>query len=92
MGENAMEILLRRDESFTIAGSGNGVVVVCREGTLWITQAGDTRDHLLNAGERYTVRGSGVVVIEALRPADLRIERPQEDFRPLRISPATGRA
>ena len=87
-----MEILLGRDESFTIAENGKGILVVCREGALWITQAGDTRDHLLNAGERYIVRGSGVVVIEALRPAELRIERPEESFRPVRISPATGRA
>jgi hypothetical protein len=92
MGEGAMEILLGRDESFTIAGNGDGILVFCREGSLWITQAGDMRDHLLNARERYSVRGSGVVVIEALRPAGLRIERPEEGFCPVRIFPATGRA
>lgn len=86
-----MEILLRKDESFTIAGNGDGVLIVCREGVLWVTQTGDTRDHLLNPGERYTACGNGVIVIEALRPAELRIERPETSARPVRISPAAGR-
>lgn len=42
-----------------------------RCGALWITQTGDTQDHVLVAGESYRVTEGGLVVVQALEPAVL---------------------
>jgi len=37
-------------------------------GRAWVTEAHDAEDHFLEAGETYTVRGAGLLVVEALGP------------------------
>ena len=41
--------------------------IVCAVGVLWITQAGDPEDYILERGERFTVTRSGRVVIQGMR-------------------------
>jgi len=43
--------------------------VQCREGLIWITRTGDRRDHMIEAGEEYVWKGTGKIVIEAVRPS-----------------------
>ena len=44
-----------------------GSSITCEAGALWITQAGDGRDHILEAGEAFVEKKVGNVFIEALR-------------------------
>lgn len=53
-----------------------GVLIGCTGGVLWITEAGDPRDHLVIAGGRWRVCGPGVVVVEAMCESALWLCRP----------------
>jgi hypothetical protein len=44
-------------------------MLVCLEGSLWVTQAGDPRDYVLNPGEVFIVDRPTSVVVEALAAA-----------------------
>ena len=48
-----------------------GSTLFCDTGVLWITQAGDQRDYVLQPGEKMVVTRRGKVLIEAMRDADL---------------------
>jgi hypothetical protein len=50
-----------------------GTEVVCDRGLIWLTRAGDHKDHLLLPGERFAINQGGKIVIEAMREAWLRI-------------------
>lgn len=50
--------------SATVAGPAPSVVAI--DGTVWVTQAGDPRDHVLHPGERLALGGRGRVAIQAL--------------------------
>lgn len=50
------------------------VTLRCIEGRFWWTQAGDTRDHLLNAGQQLTVAARDRVVLQALTGGELVVE------------------
>jgi len=43
--------------------------VQCRAGMIWITRTGDRRDYMIEAGDEYTWKGTGKIVIEAVRPS-----------------------
>lgn len=49
-------------------------VIRCVSGTIWVTQAGDSRDHILNPGQDVLIESPDVVVIQAFGPAVVRIE------------------
>ena len=46
-----------------------GHVIRCLAGTLWVTQEGDSRDHVLAAGEEFVIESTGVIVVQAFTPA-----------------------
>lgn len=48
-----------------------GERVEVRDGRVWITQTGDARDHVLEAGETFLPSRRGLVVVQALEPARL---------------------
>ena len=54
-----MEILLQQGEMLVLDGERHERQVHCSEGLLWVTQAGDIRDHLLQPGDRFTSRLTG---------------------------------
>ena len=51
-----------------------GQSVNCERGTLWLTQSGDATDHLLHAGDCFTVQNRGKVVVQALKAGEFRVE------------------
>ena len=57
---------LCRDELIRLDGNVGGRVISCRKGVLWLTQTGTPGDHLLRAGEAFSIDRPGVVLISAL--------------------------
>jgi DUF2917 family protein len=51
-----------------------GVRIVCRSGTVWVTQEGVVRDDFLRPGEAMTLHSRGVTLAQALGRALLLIE------------------
>jgi hypothetical protein len=49
------------------------IAIHCISGCLWVTQEGDSDDHILQAGESIGFAGRGLVVTSALRPSVLRL-------------------
>ena len=48
---------------------GQGLRVQCLTGTLWLTQDGDRRDVVLEAGDGATIERSGLSIVTALSDA-----------------------
>ena len=57
---------LRRDELIRLDGDVAGRVISCRKGILWLTQTDTPGDHLIRAGEAFSIDRSGLVLISAL--------------------------
>ena len=55
-------------------------VINCVQGIIWITQEGDLEDHVLMPGEQFEATKPGLVVVEALRDARLRITRSTPEY------------
>ncbi len=66
-----MELLLNKRELLNLGENLRGVSIACREGRCWITQAGDSRDHILSAGHSFRVLTSGKLIITATEPCRL---------------------
>ena len=60
-----MEMLLEKRELLDLGETLQGVKIVCQHGQCWITQSGDSRDHILRRGENFTIRAKGQVIITA---------------------------
>lgn len=56
-----------------------GSTVAVLWGSVWLTQDGDSRDYELNAGESFTIRGDGMIVISAFENSAVTILQPCED-------------
>ena len=63
---------LCRDEMIRLDGDVAGRVISCRKGILWLTQAGTPGDHLIRAGEAFSIDRPGMVLISALEDSALR--------------------
>lgn len=72
-----MQIRLRKEQILTVRGDCRGIRIQCEAGILWLTQAGDRRDHLLPARQAYVAHRPGRLVIEARRDALLTVSAPQ---------------
>lgn len=72
-GEMIMEILLPENETLSIDKVPENVRIVCRSGRIWLTQSGDSRDFLLHAGESFTSKSRGQLVLWALAAAQVDI-------------------
>ena len=56
--------------------NGQGLVVRCLAGALWITQDGDTDDVVVKAGQCFVLDRSGLALVSApTAPATLVVER-----------------
>ncbi|TMJ26848.1 MAG: DUF2917 domain-containing protein [Alphaproteobacteria bacterium] len=56
---------------------GEGLLVTCVDGVLWITQSNDTDDIVLESGESFVLDRPGLAIVSApIGPADL-IVQPQ---------------
>ena len=72
-GAPVTDVQLQRKGVYRLRGRKRGPAVACLEGTLWITQAGDPRDHVLVAGEEFAINRRGDVLLEAVREARVRV-------------------
>jgi len=68
---------------FCLIGNGHvsiaalpGLVVRVREGSLWITQEGDSEDHLVRAGERFVADRTGRLVVSAFERGEVELQWP----------------
>jgi hypothetical protein len=48
---------------------GEGLILLCLKGTVWVTQEDDARDIILTAGESFTLDRKGLAVFYALSAA-----------------------
>lgn len=62
----SVEFGLENDSVWRIAGLVRGLRVHCRAGRLWITQAGESTDRILNAGQSFVAREDGAMVVQAV--------------------------
>ena len=69
-----IELLLRPHQLLNLNNSGEHMAIECTKGTLWVTSAGDNRDHMLQAGRRFVPKTNGTVLIEAIDDACVDIE------------------
>jgi hypothetical protein len=77
---------------------GAGTRILCRTGSLWVTQEGEVKDSVVRAGEVLTIRRPGRTVISALEAASLMLMGPEardvsvqrQRLRPSGRPPVTG--
>jgi len=60
------EIELQGQALLTFQAGPPGTRVLCTGGTLWLTQAGDLHDHLIQAGQSFSLYREGVVLAQGL--------------------------
>lgn len=68
-----MELLLNQGELLNLGENLQGLTIVCQSGTCWLTQAEDSRDHILRNGHRFEIRAKGQVVLCATAPCRLQL-------------------
>ena len=56
---------------------GTGTRVLCRTGSLWVTQEGEVKDSVVSAGEVLTIHRPGRTVISALEASTLMLLGPE---------------
>ncbi len=66
-----MNLLLPHQEMIRIDGDARGLTILCHQGSLWLTQPGDMRDHILTVGDTFTIGQKGIIAIAALQNAFL---------------------
>jgi hypothetical protein len=62
------QFALRQDSLIGIHG-GMGRRILVREGEIWLTQEGDTKDHFLAPDARFEITRDGLTLIQACRPS-----------------------
>jgi len=95
-----MELLLEKQELLNLGENLRGVRIDCRSGRCWLTQAGDSRDHILRPGGSFTVGSNSHLIVTATEACRLMLRAPQEAdrqsypgkslFRRLKSCPANG--
>ncbi|GEM_PF-857648 len=76
-----MELLLNERELLDLGENLRGVRIVCRQGRCWLTQAGDSRDHILRAGNSFMVSANGQLIITATESCRLMLIEPLVQHR-----------
>jgi hypothetical protein len=76
IGRDGLE--LERGEAYSLGAVPAGRRVRCLSGTLWITQTGDGRDHIVLPGESFTADRPGRVVLQALRASTFKLVRGED--------------
>lgn len=67
------DLSLAHQGMFSVADAA-GLLMTCREGSLWITLDNDTRDIVLSAGERFLATQHRRAIIYAMGPSSLSLE------------------
>lgn len=69
-------LCLKPKQALKVHG-GLGHSIVCHTGSVWVTQEGDPRDIILDAGESFTLDCAGLALVLAFEPSSVSIARPQ---------------
>ncbi len=73
-GVQPVDIFLDDPQVRRFASLKPGDTLYCTRGILWVTQEDDLKDYILHPGEQMIVSQRGVVVVEGLQNAALRLE------------------
>ena len=68
-----MELLLNPHELRNLGDDLRSVSIHCQRGCCWLTQAGDSRDHILRSGQTFTVSRRGKVLVMAAAASRLQL-------------------
>ncbi len=63
---NRSEINLAGAELLKLEPGKPGARVICTTGALWLTQQDDPHDHVLKAGQSFTLRQPGTVLVQGV--------------------------
>jgi hypothetical protein len=85
------ELRLNKHGVHTIGDYQPGTVIFCQMGILWVTQTDKLEDTILLAGEQFTSRQRGKVLIEAMRDSVARIGTGEERVFGRRSSLSQGK-
>lgn len=77
-------LCLKKRQLLKVHG-GIGHAIVCHSGSVWLTQDGDRRDIVLEAGESFALDRSGLVLLQALEQSAISIAAPARTA----LAPAT---
>ena len=67
--EKALRVTARRHDVIAVS---EGVNVEVQNGKVWVTQEGDSSDHVLGAGDSFRTSGNGLVIVQALQDSAFR--------------------
>jgi hypothetical protein len=73
-----MELLLNKQELLNLGANLRGIKIVCLEGRCWLTQAGDSRDHILRAGGAFAITANGQLMVTAVDTCRLSLSAEQQ--------------
>ena len=65
--------MLNANKILKTNGNRNRKTITCLQGQVWVTQEGDLADHVLSAGDEMITRKDGVVLIQALGNASIKV-------------------
>lgn len=68
-----IELRLQPRQVLNLHNSQHRMAIECKNGVIWVTCAGEIRDHILHAGRRYVPQTKGNIVIEAIDEAHVDI-------------------
>lgn len=68
-----IELLLHPREVLNLDNEQR-MAIECKNGVIWVTCAGEAKDHVLQAGKRYVPKTKGNIVIEAIAESRVDIE------------------
>jgi hypothetical protein len=60
------DVTLPKFKTWSIEGNRRGDMISCLSGSLWVTQEGDLKDYVIEAGKNFWVTKPGTVVVQAL--------------------------
>ena len=71
MLKEATEVQMPANSLLRVEGDSRGIKILCRSGSRWITQEGDSRDHLLEKMGDFAINRDGLVVVQALTDTEI---------------------
>jgi hypothetical protein len=74
--EKIAPMVLNANKILKTYGDHHRKVITCLQGKVWVTQEGDLEDHVLSPGDEMTTYKDGVVLIQALGNASVKVEPP----------------
>ena len=72
------------NEGLLAIRDGQATRIRVHEGTLWITEEGESKDTVLGSGESYTLRHGGLAVLTALGASRISLDGPGREQRSAR--------